>query len=50
MSLLESLKIIAGGQEQSKRFSDNFRSFLAFLYLESHPDAQIPIQNAHKDP
>src|SRR5208283_5556462 len=36
MSLFESLKIIAGGQEQPKRISDTFRSFLPLIVCRSH--------------
>ena len=46
MSLLESLKIIASGQEQGKGNSDTFRYFLRILYVMSPLLAEILIQNA----
>jgi hypothetical protein len=50
MSLFESLKIIASGQEQGKGNSDTFRYFLRFLYVMSPLLDEILIQNAPQMP
>ena len=46
MSLFESRKTVAGGQEQPKGISDTFCYFLPFLYVKSPVLTEILIQNA----
>jgi hypothetical protein len=48
MSLLESRKMVAGGQEQPKWISDTFCYFLLFLHLKSPVLAEILIQNSRE--
>src|SRR5579862_607027 len=47
MSLLECLKIIAGGQEQPKGICDTFRRFFLFYFVRNHYFSQ---SNRYKMP